>query len=82
MTRSPLGRFRKITQSGPWVSSGDQTAGPGGQELFTDSDAGLRMAYHAWTPGAVGYAAGGVRSLHIAGIDFDDGRPRLQPSSG
>jgi beta-xylosidase len=81
-SRSPLGPFRKITRSGPWVSSGVQAAGPGGQELFTDPDGALRMAYHAWTPGAVGYAAGGARSLHIASIDFDDGRPRLQRSSG
>ena len=77
-SRSPLGPFRKITRSGPWMASGNQAAGPGGQELFTDPDGALRMAFHAWTPGVVGYAAGGKRSLHVACVDFADGRPRPQ----
>lgn len=73
----PLGPFRKATRSGPWLAAGDLATGPGGQEFFTDSDGDLRMCYHAWTPGAVGYHAGGARSLHIARVDFTGDRPRV-----
>lgn len=72
-----LGPFRKLTRRGPWTGSGEEAAGPGGQEFFTDSDGAVQMAYHAWTPGAVGYAAGGARSLRIASIRFVNGRPTI-----
>jgi beta-xylosidase len=72
---APLGPFRKVTRSGPWMATAGQAAGPGGQEFFTDDGDALRMAYHAWTPGAVGYGAGGARSLRIARIGFVNGRP-------
>ena len=77
-SQSPLGPFQKVTGSGPWMATGDQAAGPGGQEFFTDTDGALWMACHAWTPGAVGYAAGGARSLRVTGIGFEGGRPRIQ----
>jgi beta-xylosidase len=72
-----LGPFRKVTTTGPWVEAGGQAAGPGGQEFFTDADDGLWMAYHAWTPGAVGYDAGGKRSLHLARVEFVNDRPAI-----
>jgi beta-xylosidase len=80
-SRSVLGPFRKITRSEPWMAAGHQSAGPGGQEFFTDEGRALWMAYHAWTPGAVGYAVGGARSLRITAIGFLCGRPRIRRKS-
>ena len=71
---SVLGPYRKRTRRRPWLSSGVTAAGPGGQEFFTDPEGGWWMAYHAWTPGTVGYAAGGARSLRIAPVQFDKRR--------
>lgn len=76
---APLGPYRKATRRRPWLSSGPTAAGPGGQEFFTDPSGGLWMAYHAWTPGAVGYRGGGARSLRIAPIAFAGGRPVIRP---
>jgi hypothetical protein len=50
-------------------------AGPGGAEVFPDRDGSWRMAFHAWTPDRVGYENGGVRSLWVERIAFEDGRP-------
>jgi hypothetical protein len=72
-----LGPFRKVTRKGPWLASTGSAVGPAGQELFTDLDGGMRMAFHAWSPGAVGYRAGGRRSLRIAPVQFPEGRPVL-----
>lgn len=76
---SPLGPYRKATRHGPWVGSGPEALGPGGQEFFLDAGGGLRMAFHAWAPGAVGYGNGGRRALGIAGVAFVDGAPVLRP---
>jgi beta-xylosidase len=70
----PLGPYQRITTSGPWFGSDQAVAGPGGQEFFTDVQGGLKMAYHGWQPGVVGYPRG-VRSLRITGIAFDNGTP-------
>ncbi|MCU4186089.1 glycoside hydrolase family 43 protein [Acidiferrimicrobium sp. IK] len=64
----PLGPFTKLTARRPWVSSDRMAAGPGGQEVFADAAGGLRLAYHAWTPGQVGYANGGARTLRIGRV--------------
>lgn len=75
---TPLGPFRKDTESGPWLASEEGMAGPGGAEVFTDAGGGWRLAFHAWTPPRVGYENGGARSLWIEAIDFVDGRPVLR----
>lgn len=75
---SPLGPYRKATRHGPWMGSGAEAVGPGGQEFFLDAGGGLRMAFHAWAPGAVGYRNGGRRALHLARVDFVDGAPVVQ----
>lgn len=67
---APLGPFRKATRRGAWLVAGTDGVGPGGQEFFTDTEGALRMAYHAWTPGTVGYGRGGARSLRIARVTF------------
>lgn len=75
--RSPLGPFTKITCRRPWFGSFPEGAGPGGQEFFTDTTGALCMAYHAWSSDAVGYGAGGKRSLRIARIGFRHGAPMI-----
>lgn len=75
---TPLGGCSKVTTVRPWVSSNQFMAGPGGQSFFRDLAGALRMVYHAWSPGKVGYQAGGARSLWIGHIGFDvTGRPVL-----
>jgi hypothetical protein len=61
------------------MASGPHALGPGGQEFFADAGGALRMAFHAWTPNAVGYRTGGRRALCIAGVAFVDGVPVVQP---
>jgi len=77
--RSPLGPFTKITRRRPWLGPFPDGAGPGGQEFFTDTSGALCMAYHAWTPGGVGYSSGGARSLRIARVGFRHGAPTMAP---
>lgn len=72
---SPLGPFTKVTRGGPWFGPSGDVAGPGGQEFFTDTTGALCMAYHAWSPGKVGYGAGGARSLRIGRLEFPHGAP-------
>lgn len=71
---TPTGPCRKPLEQA-WLGSSDAAAGPGGQEFFVDGDGGLRMAFHAWSAGKVGYQAGGFRSLYTVGVDFVDGAP-------
>lgn len=59
----------------PWLSSSEDAAGPGGQELFTGPDGGLQMVFHAW-PDEVGYESGGRRSLFTVAVEVHKGQPR------
>lgn len=61
-------------QQEPIFSFTPTVMGPGGQVLFTDADDNLWMAYHAWTGPDVGYP-GGIRSLRIDPVTFENGRP-------
>jgi len=72
---SPMGPFTRTTRRRPWMASGPEGAGPGGQEVFADASGALRLAYHAWDPAAVTYRAGGARRLRIARLDVVDGDP-------
>ena len=74
----PLGPFTKETADGPWLAAEAGRAGPGGAEVFADADGEWRIAFHAWTPPAVGYDHGGARSLWIEPLRFEDGRPELR----
>jgi beta-xylosidase len=69
-----LGPYTKVTTDGPWFASDANVAGPGGQEWITDASGQLRMAYHGWQPGRVGYP-GGARSLRLASVSFASGEP-------
>jgi beta-xylosidase len=65
----------------PLLATGGSIAGPGGGSPFVDSYGRLRLAYHAWSAGAVGYAdsldckasaAGcGQRRLYVATLRPD-----------
>jgi beta-xylosidase len=74
---APLGPFRKNTADEPWLASEPGLAGPGGAEVFTDTDGGWHIAFHAWTPPRIGYDDGGARSLWTLRLSFEDGHPRL-----
>ncbi|HKU62375.1 MAG TPA: hypothetical protein VJQ44_14210 [Gemmatimonadales bacterium] len=64
MCDSPLGPCRKVG-AGPVMQSDRGSVGPGGPEVFADRSGRRRMAYHAWSAGAVGYGRGGARSLRL-----------------
>lgn len=72
-----LGPYVKATRRQPWLASRPGAAGPGGPQFFTDDAGQMWMAYHAWEPGSVGYAKGGVRSLWLDRIGFTAERPVL-----
>ena len=54
---------------GPVMATSGGEAGPGGPSAFVDSGGALRLAYHAWTAGQVGYP-GGARRLHLANVSL------------
>jgi beta-xylosidase len=64
--RKPLNR--------PVLASRRGAVGPGSAEVFTDTSGGLRVAYHAWPEGSVGYPRG-KRVLHIDALHFFLGVP-------
>jgi hypothetical protein len=64
-------------RQGPWVTSVDGIAGPGGQSFFTDRDGRLVMVFHAWLDGRVGYPRG-VRNLFATEVRFVDGAPVIE----
>lgn len=70
---TPLGPCTKPLDQ-PWLGSGRERAGPGGQEFFRDGG-DLHMVFHAWLHGTVGYDQGSFRSLHTVPITFRDGAP-------
>ena len=74
---SPRSGSRKQSTSGPWLGSSAVVSGPAGPSFFTGTDGKLRIAYHGWTPGQVGYANGGHRSLWIDRVDIVNGIPRI-----
>jgi hypothetical protein len=69
---SPLGPCLKAP--GPWLASGGDVAGPGGQEFFTDPSGRVWMSLHAWLAGHVGYPDG-ARNLFVLPITFRNGVP-------
>jgi beta-xylosidase len=71
----PTGPFTVSSRTGPWLHGQD---GPGGQSVVRDAEGQLHLAYHAWLDGRVGYAAGGVRALHVDRLDLSRGVPTLR----
>lgn len=73
---APTGPFTVSSRQGPWLRGPD---GPGGQSVARDSEGRLVVAYHGWLDGLVGYAAGGVRALHVDRLDLSAAVPTLLP---
>jgi beta-xylosidase len=73
--RTPLGPCTKATVDRPILGSGGDEAGPGGASIVRGPAGDQWLAYHAWTPGAVGYNSGGTRSLRFAAITWSDTQP-------
>jgi beta-xylosidase len=49
-------------------------AGPGHQSIVEDAEGDLWLAYHAWSPEAIGYERGGDRSMWLDELRFEDAR--------
>lgn len=75
----PLGPWTKQTRDRPWAASSPHALGPGGAEVFGGHDGTLHLAYHAWSRRAVGYRAGGSRTLRIGELDLSGSKPALAP---
>jgi hypothetical protein len=74
-TRPP--ETHRTAQQNDAVAAFDLDAGPGGAVIVTDNAGQQWLAYHAWPPDAVGYDAGGVRSLRFAALTWSHGSPVL-----
>jgi beta-xylosidase len=72
---SPLGPCTKVTFDRPLLESAGDQAGPGGACLVTGPAGDQWLAYHAWTPGAIGYDASGARTLRFAALTWRVGQP-------
>lgn len=75
------------TSDGPVLATRPGEAGPGGQELVTTPSGDIALVHHAWEPGAIGYAAGGARRLHVTSLRFAGdrvhvGKPWRQRDAG
>ena len=66
---------------GPIIASTPEVAGPGGASAFQDADGQTWMDYAAFTPPAIGYEDGGVRSLHIVPLCVQSGTVTVAPQS-
>jgi beta-xylosidase len=71
---SPAGPCTKVTTDRPLHTGGPEVAGPGGGSVVVGPAGDLWLAHHGWTPGSVGYRAGGARSLRFAPLVWDGSR--------
>jgi beta-xylosidase len=65
------------TSNQPLLASQSAFSGPGGPSVFVDSSGRIRMAFHAWLPGRVGFP--NSRLLFIRGISLATGAPSIEP---
>jgi beta-xylosidase len=68
---SPTGPCYKIG-SAPVMATDQETAGPGGAEVFRDRAGRSWVAYHGWSAPLVGYRRGGVRSFRLDRIELTE----------
>ena len=74
----PLGPcIRPSTQ--PILTSSADFAGPGGESVFTDQSGGLWIAFHAWSPGEVGYPY--TRDLYVRPLNLAGVLPVVEPGA-
>ncbi|MBK9180826.1 MAG: family 43 glycosylhydrolase [Acidimicrobiales bacterium] len=76
-----LGPCTRRTVDAPLLRTAPHAVGTGGAGFVVDQWGNLRMAFHAWDPGRVGYAAGGRRTLHLATVLVAQGRPLVAPEA-
>ena len=76
MCTGPLGPCTE-TSTQPLLASQSAFDGPGGPSVFTDSTGQVRMAFHAWLPGKVGFP--NSRLLFIRGVNLATGTPSIEP---
>jgi beta-xylosidase len=79
--RTPLGPCDKQTTEQPVLASNGDEAGTGGASVVTGAGGGRWLAYHAWTPGAIGYENGGARSVRFATLEWSADGLVVVPSS-
>ncbi len=72
---SPVGPCTRVTVDGPLVASAGSEAGPGGACVVVGPAGDRWLAYHSWASHAVGYDAGGVRSLRFASLTWRGDEP-------
>jgi len=62
--------------SGPILTSGSNMEGPGGASVFFDTTGTPWIAFHAWSPGAVGFP--NSRSLYLRPLDLSGPTPVVE----
>jgi Glycosyl hydrolases family 43 len=62
----------------PILTSGADTAGPGGESVFTDSGGSVWIAFAAWVPGEVGYP--NSRTFYLHKLDLSGSSPVVEPT--
>ncbi|HEY5110384.1 MAG TPA: glycoside hydrolase family 43 protein [Acidimicrobiales bacterium] len=72
----PLGPCSKPL-SGPILGTGSNIQGPGGASVFVDGTGSFWIAFHAWSPGAVGFPNN--RSLYLRRLAMTGATPIVQP---
>ncbi len=65
--------------SGPVLGNEGDVVGPGGESVFFDASGAPYMAFHAWSPGAVGYPHS--RELYIRPLDLSGQEPIAEPAA-
>jgi beta-xylosidase len=67
---TPLGPCVKKTTQQPILASTETETGTGGATVVTGPAGDNWLAYHAWTPDAIGYHTGGARSVRFASLTW------------
>jgi len=75
----PLGPCRKLAHDDPWLGSAGDMVGPGGLDTFLTPNGEVMAGLHAWEPDAVGYDAGGQRTVRIGHLDLSGLLPTFEP---
>jgi beta-xylosidase len=68
---TPLGPCAKKTTTQPVLAGRGAQAGTGGASVVTGPAGDHWLVHHAWTADAIGYGAGGVRSIDFVSLRWD-----------
>lgn len=68
----PAGPCHDVDTRAPWQATTKSRSGPGGASAFQDAHGHWYLAFHAWSPGRVGYPRGArslwIQPLHLGGL--------------